>query len=325
MLDDLCFSRPISRAHRRASSALVVAFVLCMSTVTPSVAEESAPSGALITDVAYGPRPRHRLDLLYPPEGVAARGVVIWGHGGGWVGGTRELSADRANPRWLAEQGWVIASVTYDLSSSLPGQVHSSFPSAIADMQRAVRWARRNQSARGLGAKVLLGGESAGAHLALLAALMHPKRAGLKGRDIVVDGIVAFAPPTNLVRMYVDHYGMWGNVLGAFAGCGRPAPQIGRSACHGSTALLYGLSITSVVPWLKRARAEGLDIPPLYMVGGSADGLLPPRHHVRPLARAWRAATGSRTSVTFDICACDHNIVPAGFDRATLQSWLLAR
>ena len=109
----------------------IVAIAVLVAAAGPVRADDTAPEQTLLTDVVYGPRARHRLDLLYPPAGVPVRGTMVWAHGGGWVGGTRDLSDDRANPRWLADQGWVIASVTYDLSSALPGDVHSSFPSAV--------------------------------------------------------------------------------------------------------------------------------------------------------------------------------------------------
>jgi acetyl esterase/lipase len=315
---------PVSvvRRSRRFRTWFALIVVLMSSVGEPALADDGATAGRSVTDVVYGPSSRHRLDLLYPPAGVPVRGVVVWGHSGGWVGGVRTITEDRENPRWIAEQGWVIASVTYDLSSSAPGRVHSSFPSAVADLQRAVRWARQHQAELGLGSKVLLGGESAGGHLALLAAVMHPRRVGLKGRDITVDGVIGIVPPTNLVRMYADHYPGWGSAIGAFAGCRVANTAPGPSPCHGSWTLMWRLVFGSVIPWLRQARASRLDIPPIFLVAGATDSLLPAAHHARPTAREWRRITGRQKSAVVRICDCGHNVTPADFDTARLRIWL---
>lgn len=314
-----------SRIIRRVALGLVAAICMGAPGVAPASPVAAAAPQTTVTGIAYGPLSRQRLDLLYPPEGTPVRGTVVWAHGGGWVGGTRTLTDADLVPHWLADQGWVIASVEYDLSTALPGAVHSSFPSAVADMHRAVRWVRRNQLTYGLGSKVVLGGGSAGAHLSLLAGLMHPRRTGLRGRDIVVDGIMGFVPPTNLLRMYADNRLTWGTVLGAFAGCPIASTERGPSPCDGALGLAYRLAVTSVEPWLRLAKRDGLDIPPIFLVGGIEDRLVPLDTQVRPLARRWRLVTGKRTSAVVRACACGHNIDPALFDTVRLRAWLDAR
>lgn len=312
-----------SRTTRRWALALAV--VLCVGaggTLHSTEVSADPESQATVTGITYGPLERHRLDLVYPPEGVAVRGTVVWAHGGGWVGGTRAIAENDLVPRWLADQGWVVASVTYDLSTALAGAVHSGFPSAVADMQRAVRWVRRHRVTHRLGPKVVLAGGSAGAHLALLAGLMHPRRTGLRGGDVLVDGVIGFAPPTNLLRMYLDQRLTWGTVLGAFAGCPVASTERGPSPCEGTLSLAFRLAVTSVEPWLQIADRDGLDIPPIFLVGGADDRLVPLGAQIRPLARRWRVTTGRRLSAIVEVCSCGHNIDLALFNSGRLRRWL---
>ena len=61
----------------------------------PAIQARYADASAALTglreaalDVAYGPDPRHRLDILAPPEG--ARAAILYFHGGYWKAGAKE-------------------------------------------------------------------------------------------------------------------------------------------------------------------------------------------------------------------------------------------
>ena len=54
---------------------------------------------------------------IYRPGGPGSRApVLVYVHGGGWVAGDR--SAQSTDMRWFAEQGWLVVSVDYTLSSA---------------------------------------------------------------------------------------------------------------------------------------------------------------------------------------------------------------
>jgi acetyl esterase len=54
---------------------------------------------------------------IYRPGGSGSRApVLVYVHGGGWVAGDR--SAHSTDMRWFAEQGWLVVSVDYVLSSA---------------------------------------------------------------------------------------------------------------------------------------------------------------------------------------------------------------
>jgi acetyl esterase len=115
-------------------------------------------------------------DVLIPATGVAARaywprepadelGVVVWLHGGGWYVGDVE-AFDRVTRQIANRSGAVCLSVEYRLAPE------HRYPAAVEDARAAVAWAT-GPGARRLGAdpsRVVVGGDSAGANLAVAAA-----------------------------------------------------------------------------------------------------------------------------------------------------------
>src|SRR5262245_54683719 len=89
------------------------------------------PDGATAErDVAYGTHERQKLDV-YVPKGDGPFPLVLWVHGGGWEGGSK----DGGNPTvGLLERGYAVASTNYRLSK------HAVFPAQIHDVKAAVRF-----------------------------------------------------------------------------------------------------------------------------------------------------------------------------------------
>jgi len=97
------------------------------------------------------------LDLYRPKQPSAPLPVVLWVHGGGWRGGSKD-SPRRTLP--LVARGYAVASVGYRLSGE------AIFPAAVEDCQAAVRWVRANAEKYGLDPnRVGAWGSSAGGHL----------------------------------------------------------------------------------------------------------------------------------------------------------------
>jgi acetyl esterase/lipase len=57
-----------------------------------------------------------RLSIYRPTESASRAPVLIYVRGGGWVGG--DLTGHSADLRWFAQQGWLVVSVDYALSSA---------------------------------------------------------------------------------------------------------------------------------------------------------------------------------------------------------------
>lgn len=128
-----------------------------------------------------GPLPLRLLEPAGPP-----RGLIVDLHGGGWVVGSAALN-DRLTGHF-AEAGWTVASVDYRLLDEVRGVW---MPDAVADCAAALRWALSEGRCRFGTEQVFVIGESAGAHLAALAALRLRDEGALGGLDglVFVQGV----------------------------------------------------------------------------------------------------------------------------------------
>lgn len=109
------------------------------------------------------------LDVYAPAKTGGLKPLVVYVHGGGWMGGTSRNSAAFADfPAVLADlaaRGYVVASVNYRLAGE------ARFPAAIDDVRAAVRYLRAHAADYGLDkSRVAIWGGSAGGQLAALAA-----------------------------------------------------------------------------------------------------------------------------------------------------------
>ncbi|MFI5529232.1 alpha/beta hydrolase fold domain-containing protein [Kitasatospora sp. NPDC051853] len=96
-------------------------------------------------------------------QGSGPRPAVVYVHGGGWKIGGREDGYPWG--RWFTDRGYDVFTIDYRL---LP---HADWRSGVGDVKAAVGWVRDNAGTLGVDpARISLFGESAGGHLALMAA-----------------------------------------------------------------------------------------------------------------------------------------------------------
>jgi acetyl esterase/lipase len=122
-----------------------------------------------VHDIQYGRWPENRLDILRRRWSARAAGspAVIVFHGGGWAGGNREDMLVRVCHRYL-ERGFVVANVEYR---------KGAIGAAVEDAALALQWFTSHAAEYGGNpARIVVTGESAGAHLALMAAFRSPAR-----------------------------------------------------------------------------------------------------------------------------------------------------
>ena len=127
----------------------------------------------VVPDVTYLTANNHEnnIDLYMPRNATSPTPVVMYFHGGGWVGGAKEGNVLRLLP--YLEMGWAVANVQYRL-----GRV-SMAPAAVEDCLCALRWVVRNAKEYNLDtARIIVTGHSAGGHLALTTGMI-PAAAGL--------------------------------------------------------------------------------------------------------------------------------------------------
>ena len=124
------------------------------------------------------------LDVFYPENVSEPRPLLVWIHGGGWRGGSKN-----GGP-WLHElnRGYVVASVEYRFSQK------AIFPAQIDDCLAAIRFLRKNAAKYGIDRrKVGVGGASAGGHLSALVGTSGGTGAfkPVGGHPDVSDGVQA--------------------------------------------------------------------------------------------------------------------------------------
>lgn len=138
-------------------------------------------------DLRYGEARRATLDLFPHP---AARGLLVYVHGGYWQELSKETSAF-LSPAWH-EQGFAHAVVGYTLAPE------ATVPEIVAECVSAVDWLVEHAPALGYPAdRVVVAGSSAGAHLAAAVAAVRP----VSGM-VLLSGVYDLAP---LMGTSIDH------------------------------------------------------------------------------------------------------------------------
>lgn len=140
----------------------VIAPVETTALYAPAHADAPTDGVTATVDIAYGPNPRHRLDVYEPalrPQQVMP--VLIFLHGGGFISGDKQEpnTPYYANiGRHFARRGVLTVLPTYRLA---PQHV---WPSGALDVAAAVRWTRDNAGRFGGDpSRIVLMGHSAGA------------------------------------------------------------------------------------------------------------------------------------------------------------------
>jgi len=148
----------------------------------PLQAREPYPGVTVQRDVKYGPAERNLLDLFTPEGRAASRPVLIFVHGGAFIGGNKRTTPD--SPfydnimLWAVQNGFLGVNITYRLAPKFP------WPAGVEDVASAVQWvAAHAAEAGGDPSRVFLMGHSAGTvHVATYVA--HPEFHKVQGGGI---------------------------------------------------------------------------------------------------------------------------------------------
>lgn len=141
--------------------------VLCVFSVLITYAQKT--EYITKTDIPYYPtsqnsadaykNERCKLDIYYPENGKGF-GTVVWFHGGGLTGGSKEI------PEALKNNGLCVVGVNYRLSPMVKS------PAYIEDAAAALAWVFNNiQSFNGDSTLIFVSGHSAGAYLTAMIGL----------------------------------------------------------------------------------------------------------------------------------------------------------
>lgn len=151
---------------------------------------------ALRADLAYGPGPRDKIDIIVPRdrEGGRARPLHLFVHGGYWRAGAKEDYAFVAAP--VVAAGGIAAIVEYDLMPQ------ARMGGIVAQVRRAFRWLVSEAPALGADPRrITVSGHSAGAHLASYLGAHGPQEGNPEQGDapppaalLLISGIYDLKP-----------------------------------------------------------------------------------------------------------------------------------
>ncbi|MGC4190791.1 MAG: alpha/beta hydrolase [Thermomicrobiales bacterium] len=153
-----------------------------------------------VTDVPYvaNGTPQQMLDIYLPKTANAAGTpvattagtlvpVVVWIHGGGWVGGGKRV----VGVPYLLDDGYAIVSIDYRLLQD------AMFPAQIVDANAALSWVWNHAAEYGFDrTRIVVGGGSAGGRSASLA--------GASANDHVAEFV---ADPDVKIAAVIDFFG----------------------------------------------------------------------------------------------------------------------
>lgn len=197
-----------------------------------------------------------KLDVYQARSATAPNPTLIWIHGGNWVGGSKEASLLSLLP--FFEMGWNVVNVDYRLLKV------AAAPAAVEDCRCALRWVYRHAKEYNIDtSRLVVSGNSAGGHLALLIA-SAPADAGFDDR--------CPGPEPLKVAAVINWYG-FPDLTDLMQGPNvRPAVTAWIGTGAGRMELAKRLSPIAYV------RAG---VPPVLTVHGDADPISPYQHAVR--------------------------------------------
>jgi acetyl esterase/lipase len=216
-------------------------------------------------DVTYSTVPGFRpmiVDIYMPSKTGGPKPLILYIHGGGWIGGhTRHSGALSNFPAVLAKlasEGFVVASLEYRLSGEAP------FPAQLQDARAAIRFLKANAAKYGIDpARTGVWGGSAGGHLTALVALSCG--------DTSMDPAPA-ASGSECVQAAVTWYGVFDFAAMLARGGGSPSVNAAENAllrCTSATCTAQAVKAVSPASYV-----DAKD-PPFLLIHGESDAVVP--------------------------------------------------
>lgn len=153
-------------------------------------------------DYAGSGNQRQMLDLFLPKEqSEKPRPLLVYIHGGGWRGGSKEGAFRRLQPL-LEDSGFAGAAINYRLTNE------ASWPAQIHDCKAAIRWLKAHAGKYGYDPeRIAVWGTSAGGHLVSMLGVTGdvPELEGKLGKHLdeksSITCVVNYFGPSNLLTM----------------------------------------------------------------------------------------------------------------------------
>jgi acetyl esterase/lipase len=161
--------------HQKRISVFIAGILIVLANVA-TYSQEKNTTPLLLTiadrywmqpDVVYNTANNTplKLDIWYPRDNPNPTTTIVFIHGGGWIFGSKEGAVYQLLP--YLERGWRVVNVEYRMASN------SLAPGAVEDTRCALRWIVRNAKQWNFDtSKIILTGQSAGGHLALITGML---------------------------------------------------------------------------------------------------------------------------------------------------------
>ena len=238
---------------------VLILFSLAGTLVLAQRQAPKIPEGITVhRDVAYvtDGHERQKLDLYVPDEGENLP-LIIWVHGGAWLGGSKERYA----PMEYLKSGYAGASINYRLSQ------HAIFPAQIEDVKAAVRWLRANAETYRIDPnRFAAWGASAGGHLVAMLGTAGDITEFEVGENLEVSSrvqaVVDYFGPTDFIQM--DAYRLPDGLV-------HDAPDSPESKLVGGPIQEHKDRVASANPITYVSK----DDPPILIIHGDQDKLVP--------------------------------------------------
>jgi acetyl esterase/lipase len=150
-----------------------------------------------------------KLDVISIDPATVLRPTLLYIYGGGWVNGSK--GSVTLAPLPYLSKGMNVVNINYRLAGDSPA------PAAVEDCRCALRWIYRHAKDYGFDtSKIVVAGESAGGHLALITGMLEAS-AGFDNECPAEEGepplkaaaIVSYSGPTDVAELLEGSYQRW--------------------------------------------------------------------------------------------------------------------
>ncbi len=139
---------------------------------------------------------------VFIPEGNDPKPLLVYVHGGGFSGGTRDSQRNLDFCQYFAEKGWVTATISYHLTRKGKGfgcdvpiqDKIKTFDISARNTHQAVKYLIDNPDKYPIDpGKIVLAGSSAGAEAVMQAAYWQDTKEGILDDDFQYAGVISMA------------------------------------------------------------------------------------------------------------------------------------
>jgi acetyl esterase len=235
------------------------------------------PKMAVAERIAPGPRPV-KIRVYAPVSDTSPRGALVYLHGGGWTIFSLDTH-DRVMREYAARSGLNVIGVDYSLAPE------ARFPVALEEVKQVMRWLQREPGQTGVDpSRVALGGDSAGANLALCGALaLRDEGAALPCGLLLNYGCYDIAVSDEMARRYggegfmlqaEEMAGFWRGYLRGPADANNPLVCPTRADLAGLPPVFMAIAECDILAeqnleMAEQLRRAGVDVRPMVYRGAS--------------------------------------------------------